>query len=983
MPQTSITNIDKNSVNFYSTNNILTHPTEESVIKSDNVKISSEARQLLDHVIEQSASLPQSSTTTYVGDIAQHAYVREQKIEFASYGLRPNRRVYPYFDGKDVTNIIQAPNIVELNNSNIYIGLAPIAIKNITESVDPNNPKITKQINLQRNRVYFGSGDDVFADVYFSERMPNGNTRIYISDIKHNPSRASLVAGTYSTPVITPGMTVRTTRNGATVTSTVVSYSHRSGVAGFSSGTGSNFIIGSDIAGYGDLESLTYGSNNTSFGRKIIKLSDDASSIDNYYTGNTLTIVNGLNPGVTSNIISYTGSTRTAILDNPLGGISLQGNKEYYYTIGDRRAPGSQNPGNNSIFTSEKGYVAGTIHLPAPSVTPDYRFRTGDKLIKITDSPNALSEDATTISEYIYNTFGLSLGKGQLTINYFSDQAPTSLGSVPSQDINGVSTPIPPPVSVGGEIVLTDELISSDNPPVKSDKINPLAQTFSVPVSEYPQGIFVPYIDLFFQTKGTTGIEIHIRPVVNGYPDVRNIIPGSTAFVDADDVNISNAPNASDANTYTRFTFNSPVYLLPDTEYCIVISSSDPDYSIYVAEIGERVIGSNRTVSQQPYSGSLFKSQNSSVYTPILSEDLMFVIHKCEFISQGLIRFHERKDADMNNAIFKNYYDPNTAFDSFEVHSTYTKPSLTSATFSYKAKSNTTLAMDSDFNQFLPDKRVLIDNRKIVFGPTINEESFIMNVDLATSSRDVSPVIYINQQKLRTGTTIINDMPLKSYLFNVANTGNGYTYSNTSVTITGNNRIAANGVIATIFETPFNGRIAHVLLDNLGAGYYDDASVSITSANGINANVMVTTETSPSGGPAVARYISKVVTLAPGFDAGDLRVYLTAIKPIESEIAVYYKVKNQYDDDSIDNKNWVRMQRKEGIVNYSDGFTPIELEYAPSFTSNNIVYSSSTATFDTFNQFKIKIVLGSSSTSLEKIPYVYDMRAVALPADVE
>ena len=133
----------------------------------------------------------------------------------------------------------------------------------------------------------------------------------------------------------------------------------------------------------------------------------------------------------------------------------------------------------------------------------------------------------------------------------------------------------------------------------------------------------------------------------------------------------------------------------------------------------------------------------------------------------------------------------------------------------------------------------------------------------------------------------------------------------------------------------------------------------------------------------MARYISRTVTLAPEFNAGDLRVYLTAVKPPESNVQVYYKVHNRYDNEPISEKNWVRMTQRIGEINFSSALNPIELEFRPSMNSNNIIYTTNTATFDTFSQFKIKIVMSSSDTVWSKIPFVYDMRAIALPADTE
>ena len=47
--------------------------------------------------------------------------------------------------------------------------------------------------------------------------------------------------------------------------------------------------------------------------------------------------------------------------------------------------------------------------------------------------------------------------------------------------------------------------------------------------------------------------------------------------------------------------------------------------------IGEQQINSNRTISQQPYAGVLFKSQNGSTWTAEQNEDIKFKIKRAEF----------------------------------------------------------------------------------------------------------------------------------------------------------------------------------------------------------------------------------------------------------------------------------------------------------------------------------------------------------------
>ena len=51
-------------------------------------------------------------------------------------------------------------------------------------------------------------------------------------------------------------------------------------------------------------------------------------------------------------------------------------------------------------------------------------------------------------------------------------------------------------------------------------------------------------------------------------------------------------------------------------------------YNCYVGRLGEKVIGSDRTISQQPYAGVMFKSQNGSTWTAEQNEDIKFKIKK-------------------------------------------------------------------------------------------------------------------------------------------------------------------------------------------------------------------------------------------------------------------------------------------------------------------------------------------------------------------
>lgn len=151
-----------------------------------------------------------------------------------------------------------------------------------------------------------------------------------------------------------------------------------------------------------------------------------------------------------------------------------------------------------------------------------------------------------------------------------------------------------------------------------------------------------------------------------------------------------------------------------------------------------------------------------------------------------------------------------------------------------------------------------------------------------------------------------------------------------------------------------------------------------------------------NGGNSETRYITRIVSLADGQDAEDLRVYLTAYKPSGSNIFVYYKVLAAEDNDTMADSRWIPME-----LNEAQGFTAatrysssenrndfLELVYdVPNYTNiarsgaNNstgiIEYrNSARARYSGYKYFQLKIVLVNSTST--NPPRVKDLRAIAL-----
>ena len=157
---------------------------------------------------------------------------------------------------------------------------------------------------------------------------------------------------------------------------------------------------------------------------------------------------------------------------------------------------------------------------------------------------------------------------------------------------------------------------------------DPLSQSFTVGGGPRgnDDGRFVTSIDVFFSAKDATlPCQVEIRNMVNGYPG-RKILPFGKKILYPSDINTS-----TDGSTATTFTFDSPVFLQPDTEYCFVLFSHSPEYKVWISRMGENDIGDTRIISEQPHIGVLFKSSNNLTWNASQLEDLKFSLKVANF----------------------------------------------------------------------------------------------------------------------------------------------------------------------------------------------------------------------------------------------------------------------------------------------------------------------------------------------------------------
>jgi len=290
---------------------------------------------------------------------------------------------------------------------------------------------------------------------------------------------------------------------------------------------------------------------------------------------------------------------------------------------------------NVRLITDRLGTLIGSFRVPDSSDIKNPIFETGRSTFRLTSSPvnSSITGTTTTSAEEIFYSEGsidntqevtLSLRNARVDVNseFFEQRqlSDNATGNVIT-DLRALPPPPPPP--------------GPPSPPPRGR--DPLAQTFFV---DDTTGIFLTKVEVFFNAKDdNVPVTCQIRETNLGTPS-SVILPYSEVDLSPDQVNLSD-----DGSIPTVFEFESPVYLNGETEYAIVLLSNSTEYRVWISRLGEPDITTagqefgQILVSKQPILGSLFKSQNASVWTPSQYEDLKFNLYRADFVAQGAVEF--------------------------------------------------------------------------------------------------------------------------------------------------------------------------------------------------------------------------------------------------------------------------------------------------------------------------------------------------------
>ena len=320
-------------------------------------------------------------------------------------------------------------------------------------------------------------------------------------------------------------------------------------------------------------------------------------------------------------------SSSTTILNLDLYSMADMGQPKYHgcmaqgANITGRSSGATATITDKRLITDISADCQGTFWIPNFNINATHpKFETGTKVFTLVNDQENNQNFASTIAEEAYTASGTveSVQEQIISVRNARIEHKQEFKQEYIEKTTGLQI-------TNSEVVKTE---------VEKDAIigwyDPLAQSFLVDDSS---GIFATSCDIFFQSKDDNNVPMvfQLRTMSNGVP-TSYILPFSEIVVKPEQITTS-----GDGSVATNIKFKAPVFLEGNKEYVMALASNSTKYAVFVSRVGETDILTQSFISNQPYLGSLFKSQNASTWEPSQWEDLKFTLYRADFLESGSV----------------------------------------------------------------------------------------------------------------------------------------------------------------------------------------------------------------------------------------------------------------------------------------------------------------------------------------------------------
>jgi len=684
--------------------------------------------------------------------------------------------------------------------------------------------------------------------------------------------------------------------------------------------------------------------------------------------------------------------------------------------------PTSYQYANTELQVSAEGVVAGVISIPSN------KFLTGPRLLRLTDDVDNILSTTTSVAESHFHASGATqtridgIVSTRPPITRRQDPTELTIAKSATEARQSTSTNFVYPMAQTffvdkdnypfGVFATRLHLYFYSKASTTSGSKTPITVSLRPVYNGKPSSsVIIPFSEV---TKWTGGVTANISTPVPATTKIsaNNTVAGETVGEFAPDLrgnSMTGNMSRIDKGSKTVFEFSSPVYLLPG-EYAFVVQSNDPAYKLYAYDIGAKHTGTDRKITKPKVVGSFFKQHNATEWEPEPAEGLMFRLDRADFTFG--------KTANVSYARFKNSVNSamgatsNTKIDVMKIMTSELNFANTSFTYSYDSAANGTAYAEAtaNYKDTITNKNIFLKQQQAIqyITNTTNthyKNSFTVNTVMTTSNTYVSPILDVHKMGVVNVEYLINNGSLANSDIRITNPGTGYHDSrvggNTTQFATGD-AISGNTSVFTVSSPDISGGTTATIGANVhltgtvnafnqmavvgaGSGYTKTPTVTVVGEGGgsagSGATVEIVGETGASGGNNKARYISRRVTLQEGFDAKDLVAYISAYKPYNTDVHVYYKVSNKEDSENFEDRSWVKMTQDTAADVYSaDKEDYKQFKFVSS--DGKIEYLNTAGTsFEDFSTFAVKIVLTMNRSSQKNsinVPRVRDLRAIAV-----
>lgn len=671
---------------------------------------------------------------------------------------------------------------------------------------------------------------------------------------------------------------------------------------------------------------------------------------------------------------------------------------------------------NHVLISAADGSLTGTFTIP------ENAFTVGQKVFRITDNLNNSSElgQVNSYAEAKYSAQGMQTTVQDTVIS----TQPVQLGPSTQTQTREINTTTVDRVAT---------LYMYPNP-------EPIAESLLIDANIPAAGIFLTSIDVFFETKhATLPITLELRTMDSSSSITSQVIPYSRVTKYPADISVS-----TDGSAATKFTFPAPVFVKSGSFIAMILrpAGSNPDYRVFSSILGQVDILTGARIVQNPYVGTMFVSANDLSYSPAQDEDIKFVAYRASF-DVGATGHLLLNNAGSNFMTVTPGVGSISVTDTVEGEARLTISSPTGLapsvghkvtgdtsgkvgtitgisgsvlrvkglaygarytnsehlTFAYANSSPTgggatlgTSQVPSGFVEYYKSGAASDDihlttlaNGTMVAGEQLTSSHAATATISAIYDRQLNVVQPQATQLVFADTTIdwgvkaTSNNSVLSSTWTSAGINQDLAFSEEMAILSRSNEVSLLAGAASLqFQASLwtnNDMVSPVIdLNTVGA---------ITVANLINNDA--TGETGSKGGNAMARYLTRTVTLQDGQDAEDCNVYISGYRPPSTDIKVYFKGINREDADAFDNRPWLELTALSTNAAYSSLSNSNDfIEYGYRIPDANLIgpygefkYTNSAgADFAGYKSYAIKVVFLSPNTSL--VPRAKELRVIAL-----